>query len=191
VVSIYHGLMRHQAEPGRVGSAPARLAPGDRGGPPGARTLLVFAHPRCPCTRATIRELERILARATVPVRSVVHLYRPLGETDDWVAGAIFEGARKLPRTEVRVDPEGTAARRFGALTSGYALLYGPSDELLFSGGVTPARGHEGGSPGQLALARLLREHVPAADHAPVFGCSIRGTDGEKAAGSQARGRDV
>src|SRR5687767_14372837 len=60
----FTGLVQYQAGPGSAASAPVHwpsdcsLARADR-----EATLLVFAHPQCPCTRATIGELDRIAAR--------------------------------------------------------------------------------------------------------------------------------
>lgn len=48
------------------------------------------------------------------------------------------------------VRPEGSEARRFGATTSGYALL----DD---SGGITGARGQAGSSSGSEAILTLFR----------------------------------
>ena len=59
-------------------------------------------------------------------------------------------------------DISGDEARRFGAATSGEALLYSPSGKLLFHGGITPSRGHEGGSVGRDALVRCVLDGTPA-----------------------------
>ena len=149
-------------------------------------TLLVFAHGRCPCTQASLSELARVLARhcrptegaasaagghaadAAVDVRVLVH--DPLGASDSPVA----QRARAIPGVSVVDDPGGRESALFGVTTSGHVLLYDSAGTLLFSGGITPARGHEGDSAGGAALAQLLggaSTATPAAS--PVFGCSI------------------
>ncbi|MEK6235309.1 MAG: hypothetical protein N2C14_11430, partial [Planctomycetales bacterium] len=45
----------------------------------GLATLVVFAHPRCPCTRATLDELERIMARRRDKVHARVVFMKPDG----------------------------------------------------------------------------------------------------------------
>jgi hypothetical protein len=61
---------------------------------------------------------------------------------------------------------------RFGALTSGHTVVYDPSGRLLFSGGITSARGHAGENMGsELILAQLARKTNPQT-HA-VFGCPL------------------
>ena len=51
---------------------------------PGRPTLLVFAHPHCPCTRATVEELDRLLASVDVPPQVHVLFTRPDGTEPTW-----------------------------------------------------------------------------------------------------------
>lgn len=139
----------------------------------GRPTLLLFAHPRCACTRATMRELDRLLARAK-DKPDVTVVLAPGGEPPGSVAGArVFRD-------------DGTEAARFGAKTSGQVLVYGRDGRLLFNGGITPSRGHEGDSRGaDLALRALTPANggtgtgtgtvtAPASSSsADVFGCAI------------------
>ena len=53
-------------------------------------------------------------------------------------------------------DDDGAEARRFGAETSGQTLLYDEHGALLFSGGITGARGHAGDNAGRASLVALL-----------------------------------
>jgi hypothetical protein len=75
--------------------------------------------------------------------------------------------------TTVR-DDDGVEAARFQALTSGATALYDPQGRLLFSGGITSARGHEGDSFGIRRISSLLRTGKADRADAPVFGCSLR-----------------
>ena len=61
-------------------------------------------------------------------------------------------------------------------MTSGHALLFDRDGHLLFSGGITPARGHEGDNFGASAIAARLAGR-PAPAETPVFGCPIAGPD--------------
>ena len=80
--------------------------------------------------------------------------------------------ARNLPGAEVRLDRDGVESRRFGAETSGAVRVYSPDGRLVFSGGLTSARGHEGDSEGTIAIAALLAGTSSAAS-SPTFGCPL------------------
>src|SRR5690349_16197371 len=44
----------------------------------GKATLILFAHPRCPCTRATIGELNALMTHCQGRVTGYVLFYRPV-----------------------------------------------------------------------------------------------------------------
>ena len=56
---------------------------------PGGRTwrLVVFAHPQCPCTRATLDVLARSSARAGARLEATVALVREAGTKAGWERG--------------------------------------------------------------------------------------------------------
>jgi hypothetical protein len=136
-------------------------------------TLLLFAHPRCPCTRATLRELERLLAESTCQLDVNVLFLKPLGTGEDWAETDLWSHAAAIPGAKLLVDDGGAEATRFGASTSGEAFVYDTSGALRFQGGITPARGHEGDSGGHSAILQLVRGKKPV-PRAPVFGCSLK-----------------
>src|SRR5437764_1303219 len=76
---------RYQATPGRIGRACARW-PADAFIPldPKKMTLIMFAHPKCPCTRASVEELNRILARTEGTVVAHVVFMKPEEVAADW-----------------------------------------------------------------------------------------------------------
>lgn len=135
-------------------------------------TLLVFAHPMCPCTRTTLGELGRIAASSAERARTVVFfLSEP--DHDEWKESGSIEIAAAIPGVEILDDPEGRSARLFGARTSGHTLLYAPSGELLFEGGITESRGHSGDNAGLEALVARLRGGASTTSSTPVFGCPL------------------
>jgi hypothetical protein len=141
---------------------------------PDRPTLLVFAHPRCPCTSATIEELNRLLTHAADRVRTLVVFYSDSTLGEDWVRSPSFESAARIPGVTVVPDELGVTARAFGARTSGQVCLYDRNGRLAFAGGITPARGHVGESAGGAALRALIEDGV-GAPSAPVFGCDLLG----------------
>jgi hypothetical protein len=64
-------------------------------------------------------------------------------------------------------------ARQFHATTSGQTLLYSPAGSLMFSGGITAARGHEGDNVGESTIVALLTGKPTDVVRTPVFGCPI------------------
>ena len=135
-------------------------------------TLVIFAHPHCPCTRASLRELERLVSHAEGLLDVQLAFLQPTGMSADWVFTDLWQSAKAIPGTAITVDPSGIEARRFGARTSGEALLYDTRGRLIFQGGITPARGHEGDSAGRTAISRWVANQ-PAESRAPVFGCPL------------------
>ncbi len=64
-------------------------------------------------------------------------------------------------------------AGRFGVKGSGHVLLYQPSGRLVFSGGITPSRGHEGDNPGRAAVISLVLQGRSPVNRTPVYGCPL------------------
>lgn len=136
-------------------------------------TLLVFAHPRCPCTIATMRELERLEADCPETLQIQLVMYRPVQADAQWVETPLVRLAKQIPRTHVVWDVDGQLAQQFGAHTSGHAMLFTPTGQLAFSGGLTQLRAHEGTNLGSQSIIALLHHLAPATSKTPVFGCPI------------------
>ena len=140
---------------------------------PGMFTLVLFAHPHCPCTRASLAELERILARRPGRAATTVLFVRPEGVEAGWERTDSWRSAGAIPGVAVAVDPGGVEARRFGARTSGEVALFDPDGRLAFRGGITGARGHPGENAGADAVLARLAGAAPEATEAPAFGCPL------------------
>jgi hypothetical protein len=139
----------------------------------GRAALLLFVHPECPCSRATIGELDRILASVQSRVDVSVLFAIPTGAPAGWSDTDIIRSARRIPGVTVLQDPEGAIARRFGARTSGQALLYDEEGQLVFNGGITASRGHSGDNSGRDAIVSLVLRRSAALHRTPVFGCAL------------------
>lgn len=135
-------------------------------------TLVLFIHPQCPCTAAAVEELDRLLGRVGDRVSTRVLVYSDAALGPEWSRSSLWDRAERIPRVRVDADPSGSQAAVFGARTSGQAFLYSAEGSLLFSGGLTPARGHEGDNEGCAALQALILG-VAASRTAPVFGCPL------------------
>lgn len=172
------GLWRYEATPGKVG-APSANWPDDsqierRVQRP---TLVVFAHPRCPCTRASLGELALIMAHCPGRVDAHVLFFKPSGFPNDWEKTDLWRSAEAIPGVKAASDSDGSEAKRFGAATSGHSLLYDQKGRLLFSGGITASRGHSGDNAGRNAIESLLMGRAASQNQTSVFGCPLLGRD--------------
>ena len=140
---------------------------------PRGPVLVLFLHPHCPCSRATLGELARLRADAPAPAAIDVLVYKPADADAGWEMTDLWRSAATMSNVHVMTDVGGAQARIFGAVTSGHAVLYSATGALLFSGGITDARGHEGDNPGRAALASILSGRHPAVTTTPVFGCYL------------------
>lgn len=145
--------------------------------------LVLFLHPRCPCSAASITALDRVLSRHPGAFRVYAVLTVPPGVDADWEVGRNLEAARSLPETSLVFDRGGTLARSFGAGDSGTLLAFGPDGVRLFVGGITASRGHEGESLGVLVLRDLATGRTPRQSDSPVFGCPLLGPESASARG--------
>lgn len=110
--------------------------------------------------------------------RAHVLFYKPTDFRAGWEKTDLWHSAAMIPGVTTICDEDGREADRFGIETSGHVLLYSASGILLFSGGITASRGHQGSSPGFDALLSCLTEGKPDPTHWPVFGCPLRSPEG-------------
>jgi hypothetical protein len=139
----------------------------------GRATLVMLAHPRCPCTRASIGELALLMAQCQGRVSAYVLFLRPRDFPDGWEKTDLWQSAASIPGVTALIDEGGLEARRFNAETSGQTILYDAEGQLLFSGGITDSRGHSGDNEGRSAIVAVLNGQQTSQSGAPVFGCSI------------------
>jgi len=168
-------LWQYETGPGRAGDAPRRWPATSRlARRSDLPTLVMILHPRCPCSRASLTELDRLLAGAGNKLQAHALFVRPPGVGQGWEESDTWQQATSIPSLQVHVDPDGIEAAHFGAATSGQVTLYSPDGRLLFSGGITPARGHTGDSRGQQAIAALLTDRPSTSSDTAVFGCPLQ-----------------
>ena len=170
-----HALLKYENSPGKVGqvasswppNSPVQLA-NDR------PTLVMVAHPQCPCTRASMNELAQAMARIQGKVRAYVLFYTPRGSGADWQNTDLRRTAAQIPGVTVLSDVDGAEAQRLGAETSGHTFVFDPSGRLLFNGGITASRGHAGDNAGESAIVSLINDHSSVRSQTLVFGCSLK-----------------
>jgi hypothetical protein len=177
-----HALLKYENSPGKVGKvasswppdSPVRLAND-------CPTLVMAAHPQCPCTRASVAELAQLMAHVQGKVRAYVLFYTPRESPADWQNTDLRRTAGQIPGVTVISDIDGAEAERLGAETSGHTFLFDPSGRLLFNGGITASRGHAGDNAGESAIVSLINEHTTSRSETFVFGCSLKNPSREGA----------
>ena len=143
----------------------------------GKPTLVLALHPACTCSQATLEQLDR-LTTSHPGAFDVVVLFAGY---DGLPAGADVIGpALARHRDFRRIDDPGAAiARRFGALTSGHALLYDEAGRLRFSGGLTRSRGEAADSvPLDYLRAWAAGTRPAGVATFSVFGCALAAHEG-------------
>ncbi len=142
-------------------------------------TLVLLAHPKCPCTQATIEELSRLITNCNGRISTYVLFAIPQGVPDDWYHTDLWRSAALIPGVKTVVDHDGTEAVRFQAYTSGQVVLYDPQGQLRFRGGITQSRGHEGDNAGRSAIEAIVNKGSSDTDHTAVFGCPLFNPESE------------
>lgn len=171
VASGLYAMARYELTPGPTpaaalrwpGSAPFEL---NQSGP----TLVLFAHPRCPCTAATVALLA---AMPLGPARVYVPFTLPRDADEAWTSSDLWARAAAIPGAVVSADPGGAIAGSFGVTTTGHVMVFDPAGRRLFSGGLTAGRGMAHASRVGESVGALLAGGAPAAETAPVFGCRL------------------
>ena len=136
-------------------------------------TLLMFAHPRCSCTRASLEELTSIMTKTDGRLAVRILFFKPDEFSDEWTASDLWSKAAELPGVRISLDAGGAEASRFGAATSGQVFVYEPGGKLVFSGGVTGARGHTGENDGRLSVIEHVTGGLSQMSQTPVYGCPL------------------
>ena len=177
VIGLAFGLrasLNYENAPAAPGQAPAHWPAESKIQPDfGVPTLVVMAHPHCPCTRATLGELAVLMATVQKRVNAVVVFVVPNGVPEKWEETDLWRNAAQIPGVRVVKDPGGKEAALFGALASGQTMFYDTDGKLQFSGGITASRGHSGDNVGRSTITALLFNGKSAAKSTPVFGCYL------------------
>src|SRR5580693_7411732 len=107
-------LQIYEFTPGHAGSGIAQWPGRSRVPLAGQRpTLVMAAHPRCPCTRASVAELARLLARCEGRVAVYVLIFTPRHADPTWGRSGCSPLFASLPGVHLIDDPGGDESSRF------------------------------------------------------------------------------
>jgi hypothetical protein len=179
VVPGYVLVERYASTPGRLADPPPRWPePAGLVRTPGRASVVLLAHPRCPCTRATLAELARLMPAIVDRADVWVLFLDPAGA--DWTHTELWSEATAIPGVQVLADPGGRVADTLHAYTSGQVVVYDPAGALIFNGGITPGRGHQGSNEGRSDIAALIHGDPAAGSTTPVFGCDLHNPESSR-----------
>ena len=133
---------------------------------------MIFLHPRCPCSAASLEELNKLILKtqgrlyptAVLPYYEDIH---------DWLNTSLVRHLKQNPYIHEFIDKNNSEIKRFGVKTSGHALLYNDTGKLIYSGGITGARGQAGDNIGTSGVFMSLVNNTASQIKAPVFGCML------------------
>jgi hypothetical protein len=171
VLACFAKLGLYAAQPGDSGE-PRRPAQAKA---PALPTLMMFIHPQCPCSRASVAELDRIASHLQGKVSVVGVFLSPKDKPQDWVRSDTWKSVERIPGTKLVADADGAEAAKYGAKTSGETILLSESGKELFRGGLTPSRGHEGRCMAQDAIEDYVLRHTAPPAKGPTYGCPLFG----------------
>jgi len=139
-------------------------------------TLVMFLHPQCPCSNATVSELSLLLTHCR-NIKANVLFIRPKEFAPGWEKTALWSRVSNIPGAQAIVDVDGRERSLFAAETSGQCALYDKDGRLRFSGGITGSRGHEGDNRGLSQIEAIVDHQDGMGDsitRGPTFGCPLR-----------------
>ena len=178
IVGIVSGAkvwFAYETTPARAAEAPRHWPSNSSFARPTDRfTLVMLAHPNCPCTRASIAELEIIMSNLHGRVFAFVLFSKPGANEAEIRNAALWQKAAAIPDVRVAFDNQAAEASQFDAEVSGQTMLYNPQGDLVFSGGLTSTRGNQGANEGADAIIRIVRSGATQLHGAPLFGCALR-----------------
>lgn len=138
-----------------------------------SKNLLVFVHPKCECSKATLYELNQLIQSNPGNLKVHIAFFRPENSDVEWNKSNLWTEAQNIKGATVYDDVDAKEAKLFGAETSGQAYLYGETGNLLFRGGITASRGHIGQSDGRTMITLLLAGKPPPLNVTSAFGCEL------------------
>jgi hypothetical protein len=166
-------LATYAITPGNASPAPTVIGPSNDAGSDRYQ-LLMFLHPRCPCSVASVNELVGIMSRCSAHLDATVYFVRSESRPANWERGRLWDMASAIPGVIVETDIGGQHAAQFHSSTSGEIFVYDRQGKIRFQGGITAARGHAGDNLGQSAVIAIALGEKSNVERSPVFGCPFR-----------------
>ena len=168
----FERLWRYSATPGPAAAAPSMWPTTAFAHDTERPTLVMFLHPDCGCSPASLEELARLVAKAPSRFSARVLFGDPMNG-EPLSNNGLWQTAAGIPGVIPLHDPGGREAITFDAHVSGQTFLYDQAGRLAFSGGITGRRAHAGDNDGEDALFAFVTNGRSSITRTPVFGCLL------------------
>jgi hypothetical protein len=179
-LAAFSYINRYSTRPGAVGELPPRseiqriLSNNDQ------TSIILFVHPKCVCSDATVDELKDLLSQFEKKQQPQVYVqfYYPADKTPEWAKESdLYKKLSLFKDWHLRLDQAGGQAFAWGAMTSGYAIMVNKQGNVIFNGGLTVTRGHRGENIGKSGLKKAISFYSELSPDTPLqgptFGCSL------------------
>ena len=167
-------LLEFSWQPGEEGTPPKEW-PAELTSPvlDGQPLVMVFLHPKCPCSRATLDELSIAMNRVTARAQFIAVFEQPDQADKRWIETDIWNRAASITGLTRIIDIDSRLVKTFRVKTSGDTVVYSAEGKLLFHGGLTLGRDHRGENPGRVFVESLASDGTLLPCTSPVFGCPL------------------
>lgn len=171
----FHVLLDYEGRPGPSSTLRQSWPPGSSLtlSPSQPYTLVMFVHPQCPCSQASISELAILTTHCQI-LKTYVIFLRPEGFDANWEKTPLWNRAAAIAGVTPLADLGGQESAKFNATISGETALYDQSGKLLFEGGITGSRGHEGDNLGLSTIEAIIDGKRVREAKTAVFGCALK-----------------
>jgi len=137
-------------------------------------TLVMFVHPRCGCSRASLSELAEVLKTCRDRLNVQVAFLMPQSASAEWSKSDLCVTAKNMTGVNIHLDVDGHEHERFKATTSGEVFLFQPDGTLVMHGGITASRGHIGENRGRNSIEQFVLQGRCPTNSTQVFGCGLK-----------------
>jgi hypothetical protein len=134
--------------------------------------ILIFLHPKCSCSVASIAEFRRLVDSLSgrVHVRAILMKYQQV-RSKEIPEG--FASLFEIPEIKISRDDDGIISKSLGALTSGIVYLIDEEGLVVYQGGLTASRGHGGITAGSEFIRAWVTKRDDKTFMQKVFGCHL------------------
>lgn len=133
----------------------------------------LFVHPQCPCTRATLKLVDRLHRELLVPPELTIYVASYDQIKSDWSSSPNLRLAQQLDQAVVMEDKEANRAKSLGVKASGTLVVTDGEGNRLFAGGITAGRSCEQLNPSYFSVRNLLNNPATGLSNTVVYGCDL------------------